>query len=332
MHARHLLLGASIVALVATAVPATAQGSDDRTDQEDVPRRRASADSGDDARALLGLVVSSSSTARDTLGLFVSEVIAGGPADRAGIEEGSRLAAIDGTSLRTDPEDVGMQDAQDAVRRRLARALRGVQQGDDVELRVYAGGRSRLVVVHTAEAPPVVRRRSAGAVSGGAPGADAGTATLDGVIAEMARLQSELRQLAQQEGSGPLLDTLAQAEREMGQLRRRLQSVQGADEAPRPRGERARRSDDVASLPGLRLGTVGDELAPYYGEGSEGGLLVLQADARWAPVREGDVIVRVDGAPAGAGALRAALDAQRSIAVELLRRRRRMIVTVDPGA
>ena len=43
----------------------------------------------------------STSTAgeRDTLGLFVSAVTPGGPAEKAGIEEGHRIAAINGVSL-----------------------------------------------------------------------------------------------------------------------------------------------------------------------------------------------------------------------------------------
>ena len=44
-------------------------------------------------RAAIGISTSSGGM-RDTLGLLVSSVTAGGPADKAGIEEGNRLMSI----------------------------------------------------------------------------------------------------------------------------------------------------------------------------------------------------------------------------------------------
>jgi hypothetical protein len=81
-------------------------------------------------------------------------------------------------------------------------------------------------------------------------------------------------------------------------------------------------------LRGLRVTIVSDELEPYFGEGSARGLLVLEADESWAPIRTGDVIVRVDGAPATKESLRDALDSRRGTEVVLLRRRRSLIVTL----
>src|SRR4029079_15417179 len=69
------------------------------------------------ARMLLGMTLGTSGTDRDTLGLRASVVLRGAPADRAGIDEGNRLAEIDGVSLRLDPVDIGRQGAIDAVMR-----------------------------------------------------------------------------------------------------------------------------------------------------------------------------------------------------------------------
>ena len=51
-------------------------------------------------RAVIGVTTSGSASSRDTLGVFVSEVQSGSPADKAGIEEGNRIASINGVSLR----------------------------------------------------------------------------------------------------------------------------------------------------------------------------------------------------------------------------------------
>ena len=85
-------------------------------------------------------------------------------------------------------------------------------------------------------------------------------------------------------------------------------------------------------MPGLTLSPVSDDLADYFGDGSERGLLVLQADASWSPIRNGDVILSVDGAPVTADRLRAALDSRQSARIELLRRRRQMTVSLWASA
>jgi S1-C subfamily serine protease len=73
---------------------------------------------------------------------------------------------------------------------------------------------------------------------------------------------------------------------------------------------------------------VSDDLADYFGEGSERGLLVLQAESSWDPIRAGDVILTVDGSAATADRLRDLADSRRPVRVELLRRRRQMTVTL----
>ena len=46
---------------------------------------------------------------------------------------------------------------------------------------------------------------------------------------------------------------------------------------------------------GLRLTSVSPELASYFGAGSEKGLLVLEANADWAPLQTGDVVLSHNG-------------------------------------
>jgi len=113
----------------------------------------------DQPRAALGLSVSGSTSPRDTLGLLVQSVAAGGPAERAGIEEGDRLASINGVSLRVSPADAGDFDIGNAMSRRLTRELSRVRPGDEVDLRVYSGGRMRTVHATTIDSDSLYGRR-----------------------------------------------------------------------------------------------------------------------------------------------------------------------------
>lgn len=101
-------------------------------------------------RAVLGFTLSASGNARDTLGVLVSALTDGGPAEKAGLEEGDRIQAINGVNLRlsaADAEDAGMAGL---AQRRLTRELSKVAPGDDVELRVMHGNQLRTVRVKTA--------------------------------------------------------------------------------------------------------------------------------------------------------------------------------------
>jgi serine protease Do len=99
-------------------------------------------------RAAIG-VTTSSGGMRDTLGLLVQSVTAGGPADKAGIEEGNRLVSINGVSLRLSAADAGEGDMDGIANRRLIRELEKVKAGDEVELRLWAGGQAKTVKVKT---------------------------------------------------------------------------------------------------------------------------------------------------------------------------------------
>src|SRR5438270_10119630 len=118
-------------------------------------RRASTSTDGDvpaDTRSLLGIAVGTSGTDRDTLGLLVTQVLRDGPGDRAGMDEGNRLAEIDGVSLRLDPADVGRSSATDAVMRRLTRTLHGMQSGEQATLRIFGAGKFRNVSVQLGSA------------------------------------------------------------------------------------------------------------------------------------------------------------------------------------
>ncbi|HEU4628550.1 MAG TPA: PDZ domain-containing protein [Gemmatimonadaceae bacterium] len=109
----------------------------------------------DDDRAVLGVSVASTGTVRDTLGAFVASVVPGGPAERAGIYEGARIAAVNGMDLRLAPADTGDRVIASATAARLQDILADLDAGDEVTLRVYDGGRYRDVRVRTAKASEV---------------------------------------------------------------------------------------------------------------------------------------------------------------------------------
>ena len=347
---------AALLALLVAPGAAHAQlrrfPSTSSTDQG-VTRRPTTGDAdADAARMLLGMSLGTSGTDRDTLGLLVTQVLRDGPADRAGIDEGNRVAEIDGVSLRLDPVDIGRQGAIDAVMRRLSRTLRGLQGGEQAALRVFAAGKFKnanvqlgnagstpnaggAVVVAIPSTPAPVTAPSPAAVAvAGEPGSRA--ATFTGAMQTLADLQSQLRRLADDEGSTPLADSLLQAARDVGAIQRRLRAVQADQQRRRPddgldRGgwRRGASSSNNSDVPGLSLSPVSDDLSDYFGDGSERGLLVLQADAAWSPIRNGDVILSVDGAPVTPSRLRDARDSRQRVRVELLRRRRQMSVTLN---
>lgn len=102
-----------------------------------------------ESRAVLGVTLGGDATRRDSAGIFVSAVASDGPAEKAGIIEGDRLAAINGQDLRVAREDAGDPAAARAKASKLQRVLSDVKPGDDVELRVVSAGRSRTVRVKT---------------------------------------------------------------------------------------------------------------------------------------------------------------------------------------
>jgi hypothetical protein len=113
----------------------------------------------DGPRAVLGISTGGSGGARDTLGVLITSVTPNGPAERAGLEEGNRLQSINNVNLRLSAADVDDREMSRLMTRRLTRELNRVKPGDEVELRVYGGGRIRAVRVRTADADSLYRRQ-----------------------------------------------------------------------------------------------------------------------------------------------------------------------------
>lgn len=107
-------------------------------------------ESGD--RAVLGLTARSTGSARDTIGVFVQSVVRDGPAERAGIVEGDRIASINGVSLRVAREDAEDAAVGQARAERLSREVGRLKAGDTAELTVVTAGRTRTVRVTTVKA------------------------------------------------------------------------------------------------------------------------------------------------------------------------------------
>ena len=107
--------------------------------------------------AAIGITTSSGATVRDTLGVLVSSISPGSPAEKAGIEEGNRIAAVNGVSLKLAAADVGDEQMAGIMSRRLCRELDRVKPGDDVELRVYSSGSTKTIKVKTVEADEIYR-------------------------------------------------------------------------------------------------------------------------------------------------------------------------------
>lgn len=105
----------------------------------------------DSPRSVIGVTTSTSTGPRDTLGLLVSTVTRNSPAERAGIEEGNRIASINGVSLKLAPADISDPDMERLMSRRLIRELDKVKPGDEVDLRVYGGGQVRTMKVKTVD-------------------------------------------------------------------------------------------------------------------------------------------------------------------------------------
>jgi S1-C subfamily serine protease len=139
-------------------------------------------------RATLGISIGTTGSSRDTLGVFVMSVDDGGPAAKAGIEEGARIASINGVDLRgprpNDDEFVLRATNVNRLERELGRA----RPGDEVELRVYYNGQFKNVKVRTIAASERPRRnRSITIMGDGGSGIPPIAPLLDGIRTEVGR-------------------------------------------------------------------------------------------------------------------------------------------------
>ncbi|MEO8333697.1 MAG: PDZ domain-containing protein [bacterium] len=109
-------------------------------------------------RAAIGIGTTATGTLRDTLGLMITSITKGSPAEKAGLEEGNRIAAINGVSLRVNAADVEDGEMSSALTRRLTRELAKSKPGDEVELRVYRDGRTSTIKLKTADSDELFKR------------------------------------------------------------------------------------------------------------------------------------------------------------------------------
>jgi hypothetical protein len=121
--------------------------------------RRMVTDSAQLNRATLGVTLNQTGSKRDTLGIFISAVAENGPAERAGIFEGDRIAAINGVDVRTTATDAGDSYLAGVAHRRLTLEMRKLTAGQRVNLRVWSGGRYKDVQVTTARYAEVYPNR-----------------------------------------------------------------------------------------------------------------------------------------------------------------------------
>ncbi len=112
----------------------------------------------DQGRAMIG-VSTSSGGKRDTLGVLVTAVTEGGPAEKAGITEGDRIQSINTVSLRVSRDDAGDDEMGGIMQRRLTRELGKVKAGDEVTLQVWHDGASRSYKVKTVAADDLLPRK-----------------------------------------------------------------------------------------------------------------------------------------------------------------------------
>ena len=112
-------------------------------------------------RAVIGISTTSRATARDTLGLLVTSVRSGSPAEKAGIEEGDRIASVNGVSLKLAAADIGDEDMAGVMARRLTRELDKLKPGDDMDVRVYANGAVKAVKIKTESPSELYESRTA---------------------------------------------------------------------------------------------------------------------------------------------------------------------------
>lgn len=111
-------------------------------------------------RAMIGISTSSGSK-RDTLGVLVSAITTGGPAEKAGLTEGDRIQSINGVSLKVSRDDASDDEMGGIMQRRLTRELGKVKAGDEVTLQVWHDGTSKAYKLKTVSADDLSPRAQA---------------------------------------------------------------------------------------------------------------------------------------------------------------------------
>ena len=161
MRIHGTFVAAAALCALSAGLPAQERERDSRSDRDRDDRRRPARvwsffSREDEDRPRIGITTGSSGK-RDTLGVLVTDVTEDGPAAKAGIEEGDRIAAVNGVNLRLSPADAGEEDMEGIATRRLVRELGKLEAGDEVELRVYRDGQTKSVTLKTVPARDLER-------------------------------------------------------------------------------------------------------------------------------------------------------------------------------
>ena len=241
---------------------------------------------------------------RDTLGLFVSTVARGGPAEKAGIEEGNRIAAINGVDLRVPAVEASEGELVGAKMSRLSRVLDGVKPGDAVELKVYANGGWKTIKVTTVKSADLFGEHNAVMRSNGFGYGDGPSMAPMPPMPPMApmapmhmRMEAPMAPDASTMTCVSTGDGNVQCTSTQNHTDRAMRHAYSYSRTPSASGERMGLggNDGEIDFGGLRLTRVTPDLASYFGAGSEKGLLVLDAADEWQPVKTGDVVLTLNG-------------------------------------
>ena len=159
MRFKHVLALAAVSAAATTSATAQEPGASTESRVRSLDQVISRYDDQQQAhRAALGIGTTATGTLRDTLGLMITSITKGSPAEKAGLEEGNRLAAINGVSLRVNVADVEDGEMSNALTRRLTRELAKSKPGDEVELRVYRDGHTQSVTLKAADSDELFKR------------------------------------------------------------------------------------------------------------------------------------------------------------------------------
>ena len=283
-------------------------------------------------RAVLGLELNSSGSKRDTLGVLIVSLHEDGPAEKAGLVEGDRIAAVNGTDVRVRHDDAGDDWVSNAMVARFQRAMRAVKPGDKVELRIWSGGQTKTVQVTAAKAGDIYKEQYRRMRIGNAPMIwdSEGEMLLPGdgaraMIAPMPAMPAMPPMPPMPPGFAPRArvqtfdmndetdrsdDVQSRAAAEAMQRARAAarsfvsSAANSAGDAPAIaatwNGQAMMAADETTAshtirIPGLAIAPVTSELAEYLGKGSEAGYLVLESAGQWSALHAGDVLLSVNG-------------------------------------
>jgi S1-C subfamily serine protease len=266
-------------------------------------------------RAALGIGFGGGSP-RDSLGLFVESVTPGGPAEKAGIEEGNRIASINGTDVRVPAAEAGPGMLVWGKQSRLQRVLSGVKAGDVVDLRVYANGSYKNVKVTTVKASTLWKDNNWGSMGGMdfmyGEGPMVNIAPMPPMppMAPMAPMKIRVEPPPSMDGTSMSCTTTSDGNvscsNQVDRVNRAMRDAERAyakasyaysytPSSSWGRGMGSGSGSGEMNFGGLRLAPVTPGLASYFGAGSEKGLVVLAAPDDWKPLQAGDVVLSVNG-------------------------------------